>query len=158
MFVDPTRKKSKVILKCHAKPGEFHIHEELSQEMLELAVIRWLCVLRIFSHRSQETNLQSIEFVLSSWPHKISFPSSFIESRLCRCLNYYRYRADNKEFVETFLDQFDENKVALFREVILQFRSSEPADAEVDLNLTSDNEEDNETEQTIHQVTTNLLS
>ena len=123
-FANPTRKKSKVILRCKAKPGELHNHEELSQEMLELTVIRWLCVLRIFSHRSKNTNFQLVQFVVSSWPHQLSLPLPVIESKISRFLNFYRNKAKDKKYIQQFLDQFGEDKFAHFQQVVLQFRSA----------------------------------
>ena len=62
-FVDSTRRESEKIPKCRAKPEEHHNHEVLSQEMLELAAIRWQCLLRIIS-QPQETNFQFSSFSL----------------------------------------------------------------------------------------------
>ena len=115
---------SKEIQSCRAKPGKYHKHEVLSQEMLELAAVFWECLLRIFSHRSQKTKLQWIESVLSSWPHQLPFTTSVIESKLTPFLSYYRNRAKNKDFVRAFLDKFGEDQLAHFRQVVLQFRSS----------------------------------
>ena len=123
-FVDPKTEKYKQIRKCKAKPGNVHNHEGLSQEMLEFAVIRWQCLLRIVSHRSKETKLQAIESVLSSWPHKISFTSADLETKLAPSLNFYWNRAKNKEFDQNILDQFGEEQFAHFRQVVLQFRSA----------------------------------
>ena len=123
-FADPATNISWQIQHCQAKPGELHNHEVLSQEMLELAVIRWECLLRIFSHFPHETNLQSIEFVVSSWPNQISFSSYFLESKFHPFLKFHRHRAfSNKSFVRKFWANFGEDKVAHFRQVVLQFRS-----------------------------------
>ena len=109
---------------CRAKPGELHNHEVLSQEMLELSVIRSECLLRILSHCPKETILQSIESILSSWPHKLSFNSSFIKSKITPFLRFYRNRAKNDEgFIPAFLAKFGE-EVAHFRHVVLQFRAA----------------------------------
>ena len=102
LFVDPSNKKSEEIPKCRGGPGKNHNHEVLSQEMLELAVIRWQCLLRLLSNRSKETNLQLVQFVLSSWPHQLSFPLSVIESKISPSLSFYRKKATNKEFVQNF--------------------------------------------------------
>ena len=124
LLVDPTGKQQTRRRKCPAKPGELHKHEVLSQEMLELAAVFWECLLRIFSRRSQETNLQLIESALSSWPHQLSFPLS-VESKFRDSLNYYRKRAaKNEEFVQHFLAQHSKDKLAHFRQVVLQFRSA----------------------------------
>ena len=132
LLVDPIRKEKTDWVngkqkKCPGKPGKpenLHNHEMVSQEMLEFAVIRWECVLRILSHRHQETSGQSIECVLSLWPHQLTFPSNFLKSKLYPFLNFYRGKATNHEFVQTFLDQFGEDRVALFRQVVLQFKSA----------------------------------
>ena len=91
--------------------------------MLELAVIRWECALRIFSNRPQESNLEMIESVLSSWPHQLSFPLNVIGAKLSRFLNSFQKKAYDKKFVQTFLLQFGDDQLAHFRQVILQFRS-----------------------------------
>ena len=116
--------RSKEVRKCPTKPGEPHNHEVVSQEMLELAAVFWECLLRIFSHHPKETNLQSIESVVSSWPHQLSFPLSAIQSKLSPSLNCYRKKATNNEFVQQFLTQHGKDKVARFRQVISQFQTN----------------------------------
>ena len=124
LFVDPSTKKPEEILKCRGGPGKMHHHEVLSQEMLELAVIRWECLLRIVSHRPQGTNFQLVQSVLSSWPHQLSFPLSVIESKISPSLSFYRRKTANNEFVQNFLSIHGEDKLARFRQVIVQFRSA----------------------------------
>ena len=124
LFADPARKKSEEMTKCLKPPDKVHNHELLSQEMLELAVIRWDCVMTMFAHRARQTNLEIIESVLSSWPHQLSFTSEDLESKFSRFLNFYRKKAPNKEFVENFLAEHDEDQLAHFRQVILQFRTA----------------------------------
>ena len=109
---------------CEAKPGKVHNHELVSQEMLEFAVIRSECLLRILSHCPNETIIQSIEFVRSTWPHPISFTTSLLKSKFSQFFIHYQSRAKKDEgFVRAFLDRFDE-EVAHFRQVVLTFRSS----------------------------------
>ena len=120
VLVGDPKMNSKEIHGCRVKPGEQHNHELLSQEVLELQVIRWECLLRTILHGPQETKLLTIASVLSSWPHKISVPSSVLECKFSQFLSYYRNRAKNKEFVRSFLAQFGEDKVAYFRQVVLQ--------------------------------------
>ena len=96
--------------------------------MLELVVIRWLCLLRTVliahHHRPYETNLQLIETVLLSWPHKLSFTSAVLETKFHGFLTFNRYRTKHSEtFVKTFLAHHGVDKVAHFREVVLSLRS-----------------------------------
>ena len=123
-FVDSSKKKSPKIRKCPVRPGKVHHHEVLSQEMLELAVIRWECLLRIVSNRPQGTNFQLLQSVLSSWPHQLSIPLSVIESKISPSLSFYRRKTANNEFVQNFLSIHGEDKLARFRQVIVQFRSA----------------------------------
>ena len=92
--------------------------------MLELAVIRWECLLRIVSNRPQGTNFQLLQSVLSSWPHQLSIPLSVIESKISPSLSFYRRKTANNEFVQNFLSIHGEDKLARFRQVIVQFRSA----------------------------------
>ena len=72
----------------------------------------------------QETNLQSIESVLSSLSHQLLFPLS-AESKFRDSLKYYRKRAaNNEEFVPQFLAQYGEDKLAHFRQEVLGYRSA----------------------------------
>ncbi len=117
-------KKSKIELRCQAKPGGFHNHEKLSQEMLELAVIRWACILRVLLNHAQETNAQSVEVVVSSWPNKLSFPLNFIKSKFTTTLNRYRRGAEKDElFAHEFLANHGEEELVRFRQLILQNQS-----------------------------------
>ena len=117
--------KSEEIRKCRTMPGKRHNHEVVSQEMLELVAIRWECLLRIVFRSSQETNLQLVELVVSSWPHELSFPSCVLELTFYETLNRFRkWTKNNEEFVQTFLDQHGEEKLAHFRQVVLQYRSA----------------------------------
>lgn len=91
--------------------------------MLELAVIRWACTLRVIDYHTRETNLESIDAVVSLWPHKLSIPVSSIEVKFSTILNRYRKGAENgEEFVSDFLDQYGEKELELFTRLILRFR------------------------------------
>ncbi len=117
-------------IKCIARPGALHNHEQLSQEMLELAAIRWECTLRVIHHHTKETNLQSIEAVVSLWPHKLSISIPSIELKFSPVLNRYRKGAESsEEFVRDFLNQYGEKEHGLFRQSILKFRNV-PADSQ----------------------------
>ncbi len=124
---DPAVSKTK-FSDCKVKPGEFHNHEQLSQEMLELAVIRWACTLRVIHYHTKETNLESIDAVVSLWPHKLSIPVSSIESKFSTILNRYRKGAESsEEFVSEFLELYDEKELDLFSRLILRF-PNDPVD------------------------------
>ena len=124
LFVDPTKKKSEKLENCQKTPTTVHEHQLLSQEMLELVVIRWECVMRIFSNHRKETKSQLIESVLETWPNKLSLDSSVIGAKMSRFLNFFQKMEGDNEYVQTFFQTFSEDKLAHFRDVILQYRTA----------------------------------
>ena len=126
LCTDPKEKKNKAFI-CQKNATADHKHELLSQEMMELVVIRWECALKMFAQSAQPTNLGIIESVLSSLPHQLSFTSKDIKSKISRFLNFYRNRATDKTFVGAFLAEHDKDQLAHFRQVITVSNCSHPS-------------------------------
>ena len=97
LFIEPELKRNEVqrapaptkpdmrpitSIECLAGPGEFHNHQVPPRDLVEYATIRWGCRLRVILHHAEETNMQSVEFVVSSWPHKLSVSIQSIKNRL----------------------------------------------------------------------------
>ena len=122
LCTDPKEKEKRAFI-CQTNAAADHKHDSQSQEMMELVVIRWEWVLKMFNQSAPPNNLEIIESVLSSWPHQLSFTSKDIESKISRFLNFHRNRAADKTFVGTFLAAHDKEQLAHFRQVILHFRT-----------------------------------
>lgn len=109
-------------LECQAGPGDFHNHEVPRRESVEYATIRWGCRLRVIQHHSEETSMQSVKVVLSSWPHKLPVSVRSIQDRLSDTLQRYRRRAETNDYrVEIFLSQHGQDRFDIFRRFVLQY-------------------------------------
>ena len=106
---------------CKAKSGQYlHDHIEISRDLLEYRTICWGCLLRNLNDDVEETVEQSVRFVVSSWPHKLSIPN-LTKSIIDKLSGDYgilsRYngvRTKNK-----FLSDFGDDKYQEFRTFIL---------------------------------------
>ena len=111
--------------KCQAKRGneeKCHNHEKLSRDLVEYATIYWGCILRVIKPgHIKETISQSVEFVVSTWPHKLSIYSvpDLIQSIHDRLNKIERY-CKTKKWVDTFLSDFDEKSYEEFCKFILK--------------------------------------
>ena len=109
---------------CQAKRGEekSHNHEKLSRDLVEYATIYWGCLLRVLTPSpTEETTFQSVEFIVSTWPHKLSIYSvpDLIQSIHDRLNKIERY-CKTKKWVDTFLSDFDEKSYEEFCKFILK--------------------------------------
>ena len=109
---------------CDAKTGKnCHDHSEISRDSLEYETICWGCLLQILNGGVQETIDQSVKFVVSMWPHKLSIPDltkSIIDklSGLYKILSRYNGVRSKKKF----LSHFGAEKYEEFRTFLLSFR------------------------------------
>ena len=107
--------------KCQAKRGneeKCHNHEKLSRDLVEYATIYWGCILRVIKPgHIKETISQSVEFVVSTWPHKLSIYSV---PDLIQSIHEKIERNKTKKWMDTFLSDFDEKSYEGFFKFILK--------------------------------------
>ena len=136
LFIEPELKRNEVqrapaptkpdmrpitSIECLAGPGEFHNHQVPPRDLVEYATIRWGCRLRVILHHAEETNMQSVEFVVSSWSHKLSVSLQSIKNRLSNTLKRYRRRVETGDPRATlFLSRHGEDQFASFRQFIIE--------------------------------------
>ena len=105
---------------CQAKRGEekSHNHEKLSRDLVEYATIYWGCLLRVLTPSpTEETTFQSVEFIVSTWPHKLSIYSV---PDLIQSIHEKIERNKTKKWMDTFLSDFDEKSYEGFFKFILK--------------------------------------
>ena len=109
---------------CFVPPGrkQSHNHDKVSRDILEYEIIFWGCLLRNLNGRGEETVNQSVKFVVSTWPHKLSIPDIIngIIGRLSGASGIIsRYNGQSKK---KLLSDFGEEKYDEFRTFLLSFR------------------------------------
>lgn len=106
---------------CQAKPGSLHNHPVPTFESVEMAAIRWACRLRVLKCFSKETVSQSIDFVVSAWPRKLSWTVGNITLMLIESLLMYQHMAkENHSFAQFFIDKYGSAEFDCFQQVISQ--------------------------------------
>lgn len=106
---------------CQAKLGSCHNHGVVPRKCVELATLRWDCILRALLYAQQETILESVEFTIASWPHELPISPFQFYSKFHQ--TFTRYRKEFKEgsvFFRNFLNQHGEDQLARFRQLLLQ--------------------------------------
>ena len=109
---------------CVARNGEnCHNHIEISRDSLEYETICWGCLLRIINSGVQETIDQSVKFVVSTWPHKLSIPD-LTKSIIDKLSGPYKIlsRYNGVRSKKKFLSHFGAEKYEEFRTFLLSFR------------------------------------
>ena len=100
-----------------------HNHNKVSRDIIEYEIIFWGCFLRHLSFRDQETVKKSVEFVVSTWPHKLSIENLIngIIGRLSGASGIISKYADDSR-KKKFLSHFGAEKYEEFRTFLLSFR------------------------------------
>ncbi len=105
---------------CQVKPGGRHQHEVVPRELVELAMLRWACILRVL-HHVEEPVLQSVEFIIGSWPHKLPIAVSRFCSKFSDTFKRFRKElSEGKIIIRNFLNRHGEDQLASFRQLILE--------------------------------------
>ena len=113
-----SRKKAQY---CRAKPGMYHDHEVPPRKLVELATLRWACILRVLLHQDQESLSQSIDATISSWPHKPPIAVPKIHSKFAGILSrFHREFKDGNHHVHQFSIRHGTEQLLRFCQLILQ--------------------------------------
>lgn len=108
---------------CQAEPGRLHDHPVPTLESVDIAVVRWACRLRVLQYFSEETILQSIDLITSSWPHKLPLSVYTIKLMFNEALQQYQHMAkENDPFVQVFLSNYGDEELKRFQKAITQPR------------------------------------
>ncbi len=105
---------------CQVKPGARHHHQVVPRELVELAMLRWACILRVLQN-ANETVLESVEFIFGSWPHELPFAMSRFYAKFSDTLKRYRKEfSEGNVLIRNFLNRHGEDQLASFRQLILK--------------------------------------
>ena len=106
---------------CGAKPGMLHDHEVPPRKLVELATLRWACILRVLLHHDQESLSQSIDATISSWPHKPPIELPQIHTKFHAILGRFKGELKNgKDYARNISNRHGNEHFLRFSQIIFQ--------------------------------------